>query len=174
MLSFSVTHLLHISNVLRLLGVCRPSNNSHVGGKNNLHIGVHYISVIWRIVCHIEEDGGQLRYSISSPVAEVAATISLDEQSNPLENFMQGLFHRVVSLYLLNELEYELSLLDGGDILVRGWIFDLDLVVEGSSYHICLDFLFVVLLSKLWIVVKELLYSVFVCHFLQVWMNVPF
>lgn len=151
----------------------RPSNDSHVSGKNNLYIGVHYVFVEWRIVCHIEQDCGQLWYSITSPVAEVAAAISLDQQSNSLENFMQDFFHRVVALDLFYELKYELSLLDGGDILVRGWVFDLDLVVEGSSDHICLKFLFIILLGKLWVVVKELLYGVLVCHVVQVWMNDP-
>lgn len=158
---------------MRLLGVGRPSNNSHVSGKNNLYIGIHYILIKWRIVCHIEEDRGQLGCSITCPVAKVAAAISLDQQSNSLENFMQDFFHRVVALHLLYELEYELSLLDGGDILVRGLVFDLHLVVEGSSDHICLNFLFVILLGKLWVVVQELLYSVFVSHVVQVWMNDP-
>lgn len=152
--------------------MCRPTNNSHVGGENNLYIGIHYVFLIWGVVRHIKEDSGQLGCPITRPVAEVAAAVGLDQQRNPLENFMQGFLPWVVGPHLLYQLKYELSLLDGGDILVRGRVLDLDLVVERSSDHISFDFLLVVLLCKLWVVVKELLYSVFVSHFVQVWMNV--
>lgn len=171
MLVLSVAHLLNINDVLRLLGVRSPSNKSHVGGKNNLYVWVDYIFVICRIVRHIKENRGQLGRSITRPEAPVAAAVSLDQQSNPLENFVQGFLHLVGALQLLYELKHELSLLDGGDILVRGRVFHLHLCAEGSSNHISLDFLFVVLLSNLWIVVKELLYSVFVCHVVRVRMS---
>ena len=113
---------------------------------------------------HIEEDGGQLGGSVASPHAKEAAAVGLDQQSNPLEDFVQGFLHLVGAMHLLYELEDELGLLDGGGLLVRRRIFDLHLVVESSSDHICLDFLFVVLLCKLRVVVEELLHSVFVCH----------
>lgn len=167
-------HLFNIRNILRLLRVCRPSDDAHVGGENNFYVGVDKIFVKRRIVRHIKEDRGQFWRPVPSPVAPEAAAIGLDQQSNSLENLVQDFFHRVVALHLFHKLEYELGLLDGGDILVGGRVFDLDLVVKGGSDHFCLHFLLIILLCKLWVVVEELLYSVFVSHDVQVWINGPF
>lgn len=157
-------YLLNIGNVLRLLGMGRPTNDSHVGGKNNLHIGVDDIFLEGGIVCHVEENGGQLRCPVTSSAAKEAAAICLDQQSNPLENLVQDLFHRVAALYLFDELKDELGLLDGGQIFVGCRVFDLHLVVEGGRDHISLHFLLIIDLGKVGVVVQELLHSVFVCH----------
>lgn len=157
-------YLFHIGDILRLLGMSCPTDDSHVGWENDLHIGVHDISVKGRIVSHVEENCGELRCPVASPAAKVAAAIGLDQQSNPLENFVQDLFHRVAALYLLDELKDELGLLDGGEIFVRGWVLDLHLVVEGSSDHLGLHFLLVIVLGKIRVVVQEFLHRVFVCH----------
>lgn len=167
-------HLFNIRNILSLLRVCRPSDDAHVSGENDLYVGVHEIFVKCRIVRHVKEDRGQFWRPVPCPVAPEAAAIGLDQQSDSLENLVQDFFYRVVALHLLHKLEYELGLLDGGDILVGGRVFDLDLVVKGSSDHFCLHFLLIILLCKLWVVVEELLYSVFVSHDVQVWINSPF
>lgn len=73
--------------------MCRPPNDSHVGWENDLHIGVHDIFLKGRIVHHVEENGGHLGGPIARPAGKVAAAIGLDQQSNPLENFVQHPFH---------------------------------------------------------------------------------
>lgn len=148
--------------------MCRPTNNSHVGGKNNLHIWVHEILLEGRIVRHVEEDAGQLWRSVPRPVAPEAAAVGLDEQSNSLQDLVQDLLHGIAALHLLYELEYELGLLDGGHIFVGGRLLDLDRVAEGGTDDIRLDFFLVVLLCKLGVVVEELLRRVFVSHGVRV------
>lgn len=125
-------------------------------------------------MCHVEENGGQLGRPVARPVAKIAAAIGLQQESNPLENFVQGFLHRVAALHFFNEFKYELGLLDGGYIPVGGWIFDLNLVVERRCNHLWLNLLVVVLFGDLRIVVEKLLHRVFVCHCVWVWGSCSF
>lgn len=161
----SFTHLFDIRNINLFFAGCYLANYAHVSREHNFRLRVDQVGLVFRGRGDIEKTCRELRDAISRSVYEIAAAVGVHQQTYPLQDLVHGLFHNGLRMHFCDHVKDDFGLLDLGDILERGRIFDVKFVAKSGGDGLASDILVKILFGELWVILQVLFHAILVCHF---------
>lgn len=161
----SFTHLFDIGNISWFFGGCYLANYANVSREHNFRLRVDQVGLVFRGRGDVEKTRSELRDAISRSVYEIAAAVGVHQHTYPLQDLVHGLFHNGLRIHVFDHVEDDAGLLDFADILERGRIFDVKVLVESGGEGLASDILLKILFGELWVILQVLFHTILVCHF---------
>lgn len=162
--SVTTSHRRDVGDVLRFSGLCGVTHNADLQREHDLGLRVNQVRLVFGRWRDVKEASGEFRRPVSAPALVITDPVGLDDEGDPLQDFVQALLHVARLLQLRHQLQDDSGLHDAVDLFERGGVLDVERCAEGGGQRLCAHLFVEVFFGELRVVLQVFLHAGLVCH----------